>query len=91
MDVDLDISRIKVDESGVPGLIWPLAREEFVAMRDSTLPPLVAASRWSVESVDEDAELLSIVAPALLNEAMSLYQAYALTRRYAEFGHRVGN
>lgn len=87
MDVVLDVGRVTGDASGIRGFTYPVSREEIVAMRDASLPLLVAGARVSGGSWNEDAELLSIVILHFLGEAMGLYQAHALVRRLVSAGH----
>lgn len=56
-------------------------------MRDTTLRLLTVAARGSGSPHDEDAELLSIVMAHFLVDSMTLYQAYALCRRFDALGH----
>ena len=78
-----------VDETGVGGFVWPIAREEILAVGDAFLPPLVAAARRSSDGNDESAELLSIVLAVFLSETIGLYQAYALCRRLRNLRHTM--
>ena len=86
VDVILDVSRMQFDEHGVRAFVWPLAREEILAMRDAVVERLVVAARGDTVTPDEDAELLSILSGYFVLEAMAVYQAHALCRRFAGFG-----
>ena len=86
--VTLDAARMPLDRSGLKDFVWPLARAEVEAMRDACLAPLFAAARGDGED-DAGAELLRIVIGPLINEAMSVYQAVAVTRRLGELGRRL--
>ena len=88
-EVYLDANRVQVTRDGIQDFLWPLPRAELVAMRDALLPPLVAIVRGAAGADSEDAELLSIVLLHFVNEAMALYQAHALCRRFGELGHRL--
>ena len=89
MDVVLDVSRMAVDENGVGGFLWPIAREESLAVRDAFLPPLVATVRGTSDARDEGAELLGIVMAVFVAETLGIYQAYALCRRLQDLGHSM--
>ncbi len=90
MDVVLDVSRMAVDENGVRGFVWPIARGEILAARDALLPPLVAAAREpAAAGNDVDAELLSLVLVEFAFETIGLYQAHALCRRLGNLGHSI--
>ena len=89
MEVVLDVERMAVDEKGVRGFAWPIARDEILAARDALLPPLVAAARGPAEGKDVDAELLSLVLVEFVIETISLYQAHALCRRLRNLGHSI--
>ena len=87
-EVTLDAARMPLDKSGLKDFVWPLSRAEVEAMRDACLAPLCAAARGDGED-DAGAELLRIVIGPLINEAMSVYQAIALARRFGELGRRL--
>ena len=87
-DLILDVSRMTVDEHGVRGFVWPLGRHEVVAVRDA-IPPLIVEAARGEGTSDEEAELLSIVFGGFVNEALGLYQAHALNRRFRALGCRA--
>jgi len=85
INVVLDVERMTITPHGLKDFVWPLTRKEVLAMRDTILPPLVYAARGHSEA---DGELLSIVLPHFIKEAMELYQAHALCRRFSDLGYR---
>ena len=87
-DLILDVRRMTVDEHGVLGFAWPLARHEVVAVRDA-IPPLVVEAARDSWGTDEEAELLSIVFGGFVTEVLGLYQAHALNRRLRALGYRA--
>ncbi len=86
--VSLNITDVEVDSSGVRGFVWPIRREETLAMRDVTERLLIVAARGSGSS-DEDASLISILATHAFNEFLSLFQSYTLSHRLASQGYEL--
>ena len=86
MDIHLDINKAAVDEHGVRDFLWPLARHEVVAVRDTLMPRLVSVVRDKVREGDEDATLVSIVIMGIISDALGLYQVTAIHRRAAAQG-----
>ena len=85
MTVVLDVDRMAVNEHGVKDFAWPLAREEVLAMRDAMLPPLIAVARGSGDA-NEETDTIRTCLGILINEALSIYQAYAVCRRLDQAG-----
>ncbi|MGB0383337.1 MAG: hypothetical protein ACPGWR_00815 [Ardenticatenaceae bacterium] len=88
MEIMLDADRMVVGDEGVKNFVWPLARHELLAMRDTLLASLVPIARWKSDGSSEDAELLSIVFHQFVVEVMGLYQAHAVYRRFEKLGHQ---
>ena len=86
-EVELDVSRLVVDKSGVQGFVWPVARHEVLAMRDAMLSPLMATAFNHGTGAGESARLLSMTLGSFVGETMMLYQAFALCRRLGVMGH----
>ena len=90
VDRSIDVDALEFDHEGVRQFLFPLARAEVVAMRDAAMHALAAAARSAQDdSSASDEELLSILLPGFLTEAMRLYEIHALKRRFGALGYRL--
>lgn len=89
MDIQLDISLMAAGRDGVRNFLWPVAREEMVSVRDSLSRKLVSVIKDYSKTHFEEANVLSILELALINESMSLYLPQAIHSRLESLGHHV--
>ena len=82
VELSLDVTGIEINDRGVEGFVWPVGYEEIRSVGQAVLAALAEEYRiYRGAPNEEQGDLLSIVAPYLIGEAMSLFQAYAVTRR----------
>lgn len=84
--VTLDPARMTIGADGVTPFLWPLARQEMLAVRDTFLADLARAGRELLSKGDERGRLFEVVAFRWVMTVMAAYQASATLGRYRAFG-----
>lgn len=87
--LNLDLTKIEADQSGVVGFVWPIAPRKFIAVRDALFAGLLPPLRERLLGGDEDVELVSIVLPTFVREVLAGYYARGICTFAADTGRRV--
>ncbi len=82
----LDVARMDIDADGLVDFVWPVAREEVLAVRDNFLADIVPFLR-SEGGKNRQADVIAVLLGTLLGEVLSIYRAQAAVRRLAAGGY----
>lgn len=83
----LDPRRLRPDAEGLADFFWPVGRSEMEAVRETLRSEVLRRIRSARNPTEAD--VLSALGPWFMNEALRLYQAQALARRFREAGFRL--
>ena len=85
----LDLSATDVDRDGVRDFAWPLSWNEQRVFRDAFVASYAALTRDLQDRLDEDGELLAILAMEFIQEAMRGWFVAALMARFHQRGENI--